>query len=108
MRAVAFTAAESPGFSLGGTLEVVGPGTLWGTVTAPLLLLAGRAQRDRRLAVVIHRVLVLAAVVAVFLLLTGGGGRVVAPPLFIVSSALLFPLLFVAQGVPSMRWWCAG
>jgi len=108
MRAVAFTAAEAPRFSLGGTLEVVGLGMLWGAVTAPLLLLAGRAQRDRRLAGVIHGLLVLAAAVAVFFLLTGGGGRVVAPPLFIVSSAVLFPLLFVAHGctvhVLVVRW----
>jgi hypothetical protein len=99
MRAVAYTTAEPPRFSLVGTLEVMGLGMLWGAGTAPLLLLLGNAGSTRPGATgIIHGLLVLAVAVLVFLGFTGGGGNVVAPPLFVISSAIVFPLLFVAHG----------
>ncbi len=108
MRALAFTLEEGPAFTIVGSLEVLALGTIWGALTAPLLVLIRRCATARtRTAGLLHGVAVLALAIVTSLLVTGGGD-IVAPRLFIVLGAILFSLLFLAHGVKvaalSARW----
>ncbi len=100
MRLAAYTTPEPPELTLAGTLQVILAGTIWGGVTAPLLLSLGGLRSAARWSVgPALGLLTLGLAVLAVASLAGFGGRIVAPPAFIVLSAALFPGLFVLHGI---------
>jgi hypothetical protein len=100
MRVVGLTTPEPARFSLVGTLQVVGLGTVWGGVTAPLFLFLESSRRLRGYGVsLVFGGMVLGLAVLTLFAVLGPGGSVKAPPAFIILSALLFPILFLVHGV---------
>ncbi len=100
MRAVAYTEPAPPRFTWLGTLQVLGAGAAWGTVTGPVLLVFDglRARRHWAAGPVFGAVVLGLAALVVGAVL-GFGGRIVAPPAFIILSAVVFLALFLAHGV---------
>lgn len=97
MRVVAYTGAEPPEFTLSGTGQVLLVAAGWGALTAPLLLpLEPLRRRHVRAIGPVFGLAVMTLAGLTIVLVTDG--RIVAPPAFILSSALLFPLLFVVHG----------
>ena len=109
MRIVGYTTSEPERFTLAGTLQVIGIGTGWGAITAPiLLLLQGSPIKDSRWLGPGFGGIVLSPAILALLVMLGFGGRIVAPGAFIVASAVLFSVVFLAHGVTAMclarRW----
>lgn len=99
MRLLAFLTPEPPRFTLGGTVQVIGVGTLWGGITAPLLMVLTRWKPlFRRAFGLLLGLVVMAPALVLFLLFSGFRGSLVAPPILIIGAMVLFPLLFIAHG----------
>lgn len=99
MRIVAYTTPEPQRFTLAGTLRVIGVGTGWGAITAPILIpLQTSALRNRRWLGLVFGAIALGFASLPLLVTLAFGGRLVAPVAFIVASAGLFSGLFLAHG----------
>jgi MFS family permease len=100
MRLLAFVTPEPPRFTLGGTLQIIGAGAVWGGITAPLLMVV-RKYRPRfgRAFGSLFGMVVMAPGLVLFMLFSGFDGDIVAPRLVIVGTVVLFPLLFIMHGI---------
>lgn len=99
MRILAFITPEPPRLTIIGTAEILAAGTIWGAITAPLLVwLDPFRSRIRSGYGPAFGILVMALALALFLLFSGFDGTIVAPPLFVVGTFALFPVLFLIHG----------
>jgi hypothetical protein len=106
MRIIALAAGQAPGFSVGGTFDVVLLGGLWGAPGGPIVLLLERLVTRRR---TLHGV-VLGVIGFAAALLTVGRqleGSVTQPPVWPIAVGLC-GVLFLAYGVAVavvLGWW---